>query len=270
MMLLHLLAISTVVLVFGYFVLRTVADLNRGTRVIQARNDRESVRQFITQYLNCTATLSPPNVCNGDVPLRKEDGSIFLNPQGSVGAWSITARCEPLISPTHLKMIAVQNGLQDPVTGLFFDENHPRAQLFQTSESAACASFFGAGGGCADCNIVNQNMVGFLPNGCPKCLDNNDLSIPIVPIICTRSVWPATSIDSHQVFDFVAADCIGGVTPSGSYQGVMASNRVLCRSEAWQPGPTSPDWTTWTVNWWCRSSAGAGAVNIQMVFLRMF
>lgn len=242
--------------------LKFFAGHTKGTRVVQMLTDRESLRQQILLNLDCKTTLNPISVCSGGaIPLKRKDGSTFLAAGGNVGPWAVTATCHPSGSPTHLKIVATQTGIKDPVTNLYLDANHPKAQLFLPPSAPTCTALFTTGPACTDCYPGTEVMIGVLPNGCPKC------SSARRPIKCINTSNTCTSAQVVYYYYFTAADC-GGILPDTTHVGMLGSTEAPWRDANWaviQSTETNGSGVVWR-KW--GSGSDCNAYGISAVFIK--
>lgn len=148
----------------GYVFLKLFATMTSATKHLEYRGDRESIRQLVLRNLSCVKTLNPsgatpipipPAVCDSNsdgiadsIPLRRENGEIFLNAGGLSGKWVVTAKCAAIPNSGasaygQLRIAVTVPNAADPLTRQVLSDSHPQAALFSYGTGPTCPDLFG-------------------------------------------------------------------------------------------------------------------------------
>ncbi len=182
MTLLGVIVFSTIGAMMAYFLTTSLMMSSRQQRNLEIRGELDGVRRHLLESgFDCMATLNPfcntgtPNLCDGgeipecpqganaSIEVKGRNGATLIGAGGTqFGDWSLLADCE---EKKGIRVLAVKpkpgkaatsttpsDFQPDPlVKSQVYDRNHPRSDLFRSSGSAPCTSFFGGGGGISTC-----------------------------------------------------------------------------------------------------------------------
>ncbi|MEI8026777.1 MAG: prepilin-type N-terminal cleavage/methylation domain-containing protein [Pseudomonadota bacterium] len=116
------------------------------------RSELQDIKQTLNSRLSCLMTLdsfgpSRPVKCSGPVTLRDKNSTILVPPNGKLGGWTISARCEKINGNNGLSIYATRKKAdgqfaKDPLNpNIILDETNPLSLLYK-ADVRPCSDFF--------------------------------------------------------------------------------------------------------------------------------
>lgn len=116
------------------------------------RSELQDIKQTLNSRLSCLKTMdtfgpSRPVKCSGPVTLRDKNSTILVPPNGKMGGWNISARCEKIDGNNGLSIYATRKKAdgqfaKDPLNpNMILDETSPLSLLYK-ADVRPCSDFF--------------------------------------------------------------------------------------------------------------------------------
>jgi hypothetical protein len=198
------------------------------------RSELQDIKQSISVRLSCPKTMEAfgptlPVRCSGPVILRDRNKTPLIPPNGKLGSWTITARCEDLGGGNGLSIYATKknpNGsyAKDPLnSSIVLDESSPISLLYK-ADVRPCGDYFIPGEmGVASTPACPEGKTqsGKAADGSPNCISMPGFfSVPVSSL--NTALLKAGDPGLDGLCD--------GTNPSDTYLSCMAGCSLWCQN----------------------------------------